>query len=103
MTRGPVGVIGTSEIGQMFFLPRLARRSAGGWRFGKRVMEPAMPFGRNAGGLGDAVVHHPALAPHSRDDALVLKVAVAFGIRADQFAAHLREEPSADDHEPTTS
>jgi hypothetical protein len=65
-------------------------------------MQPAVPLRRNARSFGDAVVHHPALAPHSGDDALVLEVAVALRIGADEFAAHLGEEPGADDHEPTT-
>jgi hypothetical protein len=65
-------------------------------------MQPAMPFGWNARRFGDSVVHHPSLAPRAGDHALVLEVAVAFRIGADEFAAHLGEEPGADDHEPTT-
>ena len=96
-------MIGSREIGKMFLLPWLARNAADGRRFGERVMQPTMPFGRNSRCLGDAVVHDPTLAPHSRDEAPVLKVAVSFRIRADEFAAHLREEPGAEDHESTTS
>jgi hypothetical protein len=61
-------------------------------------MQPAVPVGRHARGFGDTVVHHPALAPTTGDDALVLKVAIAFGIGADEFAAHFCEEPGADRH-----
>jgi hypothetical protein len=57
-----------------------------------------VPVGRNTRGFGDTVVHDPALAPPTGDDALVLEIAIALGVGADELAAHLSEEPGADRH-----
>src|SRR5476649_2550524 len=86
----------------MIFLPVLARLATLRGDRIVRVMEPAVPVRRHARGFGFAVVHDPALAPAACDNALVLEVAIAFGVGTDEFAAHLGEEPRAENHEPTT-
>src|SRR5205807_2772292 len=91
-----VGERGDAEIGQMLLLPRPARQSALGRRRVGRIVQPAVPVGRNARGFGLAVVHHPAFATPALDDALVVEVAIAVCVGADQFAAHLGEEPGAE-------
>src|SRR4030095_10725018 len=98
MARRALRLGGAGELGHRLLLPRLARRATGRRRRIGGVMQPAVPVGRNARGFGDTVVHHPALAAATGDDALVLEVAIAFGVGADELAAHLREEPGADYH-----
>lgn len=102
MAGRPVSMIGTGKVRQMLLLPRLARRITGRRDGIGRVVQPAMPFGRNARGFGNAVVDHPALAPQPWNGALVEVVTIALAIRADEFATHLGEEPGADSHGPTT-
>src|SRR6478736_4212560 len=92
-------MVGPSEIGLVFLLPSLACRAAGRWHGIGRVVQPGIPFGRNARGFDDAVIYDPPLAPAAGDRALVLIVAMAFGIGTDQFAAHFGEEPRAESHE----
>src|SRR5262245_51212046 len=102
MAGRPVGMVGAGEVGHVLLLPRPARQVVGRRRYIGGVMQPAIPLRRHARGLGHTVVHHPTLATTAGDLTLVLVIAIAFGIGADQFAAHLGEQPRADSHEPTT-
>ena len=54
-------------------------------------------------GFDLAVIEHPALAAAAGDGrALVLVVAIALTVGADEFAAQHREESRAEGHAPTT-
>src|SRR5262249_13794075 len=92
------GKVGAAEVALVLLLPGIARQAALRRRFMDGVVQPAVPVGRHARGLGLAVVDHPALAPPAGDCALVLIVAIALIVAADQLAAHFGEQPSAQRH-----
>jgi hypothetical protein len=62
-----------------------------------------MPVGRHARCLDFTLVDHPALAATTGGHALVLIVAIALLVGADEFAAQFGEQPSAERHQLTLS
>src|SRR5262245_57462357 len=87
-----VGLRRTREVRQMRLLPGALMGLAGFRRVLDDLVQPTVPFRRHAGGLGLAVVEHPAALALLALGAAVDVVAVAEGIGADQLAMEPSEE-----------
>src|SRR5437899_5105716 len=75
-----VGQRRAGQVGLMFLLPRPLRLVARRRRH-RTAMQPAMPFGRNLGGLGRAVIEHPA--PFAVvQETLAAEIAIAIAVGA---------------------
>ena len=60
-------MVGPGAVGLVFFLPSLARRATSRWHRIGRVMQPGIPFRRNARGFHDAIIYDPPLVPAAGD------------------------------------
>src|SRR5205085_6625633 len=101
----PVGEWRAGEVGQVRLLPGIFELAAVGGQLVHGVVQPGVPFGRHLGGLGLALVHHPATlatvaaaAAPERTRRLLAVIAVAELVGADELALPLREKPRAERH-----
>src|SRR5690348_11772226 len=86
VARRPVGAGGAGQIRQMLLLPGAARRAARRRRLLDDMVQPGVPLRRHLGGLGLALVEHPALLAAAGEAArpgLVAVVRVAERVAAD--------------------
>ena len=76
---------GARQIGAMLFLPAVARHVFSSQRCFMRIMQPAMPFRRHFGRLGEPFKNNPAFRANIFGNGAFRVIAIAENVLADEF------------------
>src|SRR5262245_12140392 len=90
---GPMRKWRAGEIGPMRLFPRVPLGLVQRWRHVLGLQQPAVPGRRHLGGLGEAVIDHPAtLESERRIDLAAARAVIAIAelVGADELAIELR-------------
>jgi hypothetical protein len=79
--------MGAGQIGKVLSLPLFRWRFIGAWHLIYSVVEPSVPFGRDAARFLETIIDNPTPPTTSRWNAPLVIVFVAFRIHADLLAA----------------